>query len=416
MKKVSICASMPMHSYQLGTSLVKYNILDKYYTSVYNNDSILYKLMKYFLPKNISKRVNNKKCKILDNYIKKYCEFEGLIFVGGGYVPIIKNYTDDIILHMNKRFGKVVGKDLISRNITAVVAYDTYAKDLFEYLLKKKSKIIKILDVASISSKIIDEIIEQECKKNYSFLDTMEAKKKMYSKAVVKNNICEIQLADYLLAGSNFAVNSLIATGVKKEKIKLVPYGVDTKQFSFIEKKLKNDTLIFLFVGRVEAAKGIWYLFEAFNDERIIKKNIKLRVIGDIRTNKRNLEKYKENISFEGMKQYQEMSKIYEESDIYILSSLWEGFSFSLLEAMASGLPSIATKASAGPEVISNYQDGILINSANTEEIIQAVLWFENHRSDIPSMSKKAREKIISNYTLEHYYERVYNAMKEILD
>lgn len=415
MKKISICASMPMHSYDTAKGIIKSKMLDRYYSSVYNDNSLLYKLMQFMLPKRISKRVINKKCKILNKYVKKYCEYEGLFVVGSGYIPIKKIYIIKLLNHMNKRFGKLVAKDIINRDIDAIIAYDTYANDLFDYLRKKNSRIIKILDMASISSKIIKIIIDEECEKKYPFLDTMTIKKQVYSENIIKNNVCEILSADYLLAASRFCAESLIQTGVIAEKIKIVPYGINIDKFYFKDKKINKDSLTFLFVGRLEAAKGIWYLFEAFNDERIKNKNIKLRVVGDIRTDKSNLIKYSENIIFEGLKQYDEMPKVYAESDVYILSSLWEGFSFSLLEAMASGLPAIATKNSAAPEIISNYMDGILINSQSVEEIVEAILWFDNNREKLPLMSKNAREKIACNYTLEHYYQRLNHALKEIL-
>lgn len=417
MKKISICASMPMHSYETATALIKSNKLEKYYTTVYNDNSLIYILMKKFLPSRLSKKVIAKKNINLDQYIKKYCEIEGLMFVGGGYIPILRKYNIYILRNLNRNFGIKVGKNLIKRNTRAVIAYDTYAKYLFDYLTQKSSKIIKILDMASVSSKVISEIIECECKKDYPYSEGMEQKKKVYSQIAIEENMKEILLADYILAGSKFVVNSLIETGVNKEKIKLLPYGIDTNKFMFKQKKYKKEeSLIFLFVGRVEAAKGIWYLLEAFNDKRILERNIKLKVIGDIRIDKNYLKKYEKNISFEGIKLAQEMPTIYQEVDVYILSSLWEGFSFSLLEAMSSGTPVIATQESAAPEVVLDYKDGIVINSGSTEEIIKAVLWFDENREKIPKMSESARKKIVENFTLEHYYQRVNKVMEEIIE
>lgn len=417
MKKVSISAPMPMHSYQTGTSLSISGLLDRYYTSVYNDNSILYRFMQRYMSKRISDRVANKRCEVLDKNIKKYCEFEGLVFVGGGYIPIIKNHTVDVIRHMNRRFGKLVAKDLIRQKTDAVIAYDTYAKDLFSYLNEKNADVIKILDMSSASSKTIADIIQEECKKDYPLLDTMVYKKKVYSEEAVADNIQEIQLADYLLAGCQFVVNSLLDSGVSREKIKLVPYGIDIETFRYVQKQERNNgTLTFLFVGRVEAAKGIWYLLEAFRNPKITERNVKLRVIGDIRTSLDHLEKYRKNVTFEGMKLPGEMPQIYLDSDIYILSSLWEGFSLSLLEAMSVGMPAIASRPSSGPDVISDYENGIMIDPANTESIVKAVIWFDEHRNQIPQMSAAARKRIEEKYTLEKYYERLDNAVKEILE
>lgn len=415
MKKVSISAQMPMHSYQVGTALAECGLLDRYYSSVYNDNSILYRLMERFLPKNISERVTKKRCETIDKYVIKYCEFEGLLFVGGSYLPIIRNHKNEIITHMNKRFGKRVGKDLIRRKTDVVIAYDTYAKGLFSYLIAKKAKTIKILDMASASARTIYNIIQEECKKDYPILDTMIGNVE-YAKQLVLENIKEIKLADYFLAGSQFVVNSLLETGVHKEQIKLVPYGIDVKKFYFKQKIEKiDDSLIFLFVGRVQAAKGIWYLLEAFNDPRVKCRNVKLKVVGDIRTNKENLTKYKENVVFEGLKLPSEMPSIYENSDIFVLPSLWEGFSLSMLESMSCGLPIIVPKNLVCEGVVTDYKDGILIQPADIETIVQAIIWFDEHRSLLPLMSKAAREKVKHQFTLEKYYERLQIAVNEII-
>lgn len=405
---------MPMHSYQAGTSLANAGLLDKYYTTVYNNNTVVYQVMEKVLPSHIAKRVTGKKSSAITKYVKKFCELEGLIFVGGGYLPVIKHHTLEVLKDLNQRFGKKVGRDLIYRKTPIVIAYDTYAEPLFSYLLSKKADVVKVLDMASASSKTIAQIIARECEKDYPFLDSMEGKKKVYSEKNVEANMHEIQMADYLLAGSEFVINTLVESGVKREKIFLVPYGIDINKFKYTERKIKRtETLEFLFVGRVEAAKGIWYLLEAFNDKRIVERNVHLTVIGDIRTNIINLEKYP-NVSFEGLKQPSEMPQYYQQCDVYISPSLWEGGPFSLLEAMASGLPSVATNDSSGPEVITNGREGFVIESASIERIVDTVIWFDKNREEIPSMSDNARKRIEENYTEDKYYKRLSDAINSI--
>lgn len=100
-------------------------------------------------------------------------------------------------------------------------------------------------------------------------------------------------------------------------------------------------------------------------------------------------------------------------SDVYIMSSLFEGFSLSLFEAMSSGVPVIATKSSAAWGTITNYREGFVIDSASTEQIKEKILWFYNNRNKIPEMGKNAR-KLAEKYTWENYKKNLTSAIKRI--
>lgn len=416
MNKRSIAISLQQHSYHAAKAFLQSGTLERYYTTVYNDGNLLYAVLERLLPSDLAKRTKKRSLEGLDPYVKKYCGFWGLLFLASGRVPILKNKVIQIRKIMNKRFAVKVAKDCIKRGAKLLLMYDTLAYDCFRIIKKKKSKAICVLDMSSTCSATIRRIIEEELNKNYSFDDSMKDKAERYSVDAVEMHLKEIQLADYFLSPSGFVSSSLIDVGVDECKIKYLPHGVDVNQFNPTKKDVaSNRKLRFLFVGRVEAAKGIYYLVNAFNDERVKSTEVELQIVGSMITSEENLKPFDSNISYLGLKRRDEMPEVYANADVFILSSLWEGSSLSMLEAMASGLPVIASKYSCAPEVVDEFEEGFVVEPRNIDEMVEKILWFDSHRELIPQMSEKARKKIVENYTWEHYYNNLNKICDEIL-
>lgn len=416
MDKRSIAVSLQQHSYRAAQSYIEAGTLDRYYTTVYNDNKFIYRILKIILPKGQAIRVTNRRWSGLDGYVKKYSEIRGLMFIGAGKVPFLRQNALKIRTSMNRSFGKKVAKDCKKRNTALLLMYDTLAYDCFSELEKQKASTVKVLDMASTCVATIRRIIDEEIGKGYSFTDSMVEKAKKYTDEKVEQYIAEIRLADYYLSPSDFVTKSLIDIGIESKRIKYLPHGVDVKQFQPKVKTLSMDEpLRFLFVGRVEAAKGIYYLAEAFRDERVSKLNVELLIVGAMETNAENFREYPDNIRILGLKRRDEMPEIYDGADIFILSSLWEGSSLSLLEAMASGMPVIASKYSCAPEVVEEYKTGFVIEPKNIDKIVEKILWFYSNRDKISEMACNARRRIEELYTWEQYYENLNKVSDEII-
>ena len=91
----------------------------------------------------------------------------------------------------------------------------------------------------------------------------------------------------------------------------------------------------------------------------------------------------------------------YQENSIYLMSSRFEGFGMVLIEAMASGLPCIAYDCPCGPRaIITNNEDGFLINNGNESDFIDATLYLINNEARRIEMGKNAKEKSL-NYNID---------------
>jgi glycosyltransferase involved in cell wall biosynthesis len=163
---------------------------------------------------------------------------------------------------------------------------------------------------------------------------------------------------------------------------------------------LKGSEINLLYTGRFDWSKGLLELLNSFIILRRKYNNIILNFAGweddnlkpvENRIIKLANEAHVSNyIIFHGRKSVgKELNDVYKRCDIYILPSYNEGFPRTIWEAMANGLPVIATKVGAIPEYLAHMENSILINTKSEVEIANAV--------ELIMSDEGLRQKIIRN-------------------
>ena len=159
--------------------------------------------------------------------------------------------------------------------------------------------------------------------------------------------------------------------------------------------------------------KGLDYTLKAL---KILKNDfpkIHLIIIGNIKKNghterlikKLNLEA---NVIFRSNLSKLEIKELYASSSIAIVSSLYEGFGYPVIEAMSCEIPLIATNVSAIPELTSNYAK--LIEPKNSEMISNSVKEIFSNYPKYIEIAKKGRQHVIQNFNwikITEEYEKV---------
>ena len=192
---------------------------------------------------------------------------------------------------------------------------------------------------------------------------------------------------------------------VPEDKIIVIPNGVDIDEFKPDEERkksirerygIKEDEVILMFSGYEFKRKGLRYIIEALPQ---VKGEVKLLVIG-----KDNPKPYKElaltlgvsdKIIFAGF--VPDISEYYAASDVFVFPTAYEAFSLATLEAVASGLPILATKVNGTEELIEEGYNGFFIkrDPADIAEKINILIEDESLREQ---MGKNAR-KTAENYS-----------------
>jgi len=159
-------------------------------------------------------------------------------------------------------------------------------------------------------------------------------------------------------------------------KIKVIPNGIDAKIFSPAKKLVQKKQIVCS--SRLGKRKGIEYLIKAM--PRVLKTlpETKLVLIGEgvEKDELVNLTKQlglNRQIIFKGQVEHKKLPLIYHQSSLFVSPSLSESLSNSLLEALAAGLPVVATKVGGNPELV-NTKNGLLVPPANSQRLAKAII------------------------------------------
>lgn len=164
--------------------------------------------------------------------------------------------------------------------------------------------------------------------------------------------------------------------------------------FILTEKKEINPIIHNIaFVGHVCKDKGIAELIDAAK----ILPDIRFMLAGSI-SNEIKAITVSDNLYFLGEKDKDDIKKLLDSSDLFVFPSYTEGFSNALLEAMARGMPVIATDVGTNADMLEN-KGGIIIETKNTKAIAEAVLSLNNPELR-KEMSEWNIEKVKNSYTL----------------
>lgn len=194
--------------------------------------------------------------------------------------------------------------------------------------------------------------------------------------------------------------------------IKPVPLGFVKPDFKKVIRRdlgLSDEDIILISVGRLIKRKAYEYAIQAVS--KLPYQNIKYLIIGDgpEEDNLRELAKelkVDEKVEFLGFvseeKKYQYLSC----SDIYILSSLHEGFGICLLEAMHSGLPIIATNNGGQTDFLEEWENALLVPIKDSEILAEKIIELienKNLREEIAENNKKDIKKFYIEDTAKEY-------------
>lgn len=229
-----------------------------------------------------------------------------------------------------------------------------------------------------------------------------------------KNKIYSKENIDHYIAITKKAKSALIAEGVKDEKITVIPMGVDLERFKPRPSKKNKRDINILCVARLTKEKGILDLVQAFWELKKKHKNLNLTIVGDGLL-KKEISGYK-NIYVKQVP-YHKIHLEYANADIFCLPSqttkTWEEqYGMCLVEAMASGLPVIATKTGAIPEVC--HDVAILIKEKSPHSLETALEKLIYNKSDRDKLGKLGRDLAKEIYDIKKVSQKIASVYKKV--
>lgn len=207
----------------------------------------------------------------------------------------------------------------------------------------------------------------------------------------VARRVREYELADAIVCPSSFARQSFIDQGFPPERVRTVSFGVD-RPSQMESGDRPRDSFRVLFVGQINLRKGVRYLLEAFKKLRHPKKE--LWIVGP-KTEQSGIDDISlpEETRFLGVLKGAELENAYQSCHVFVLPTLEEGQALVLGEALAHGLPVIATVNSGASDLFAEGTAGFLVPIRSPESITAKLQLLADDRSLLKEMSARMRQK-----------------------
>ncbi len=189
------------------------------------------------------------------------------------------------------------------------------------------------------------------------------------------------------------------------EKFVTVPCGIDLAKFSSPRRSpvkvraefgFSPSDVVVGYVGRLVPIKGCEYFLYALERIRRRRPDIKGIIVGDgpLRSELEELAKklgLSENVVFSGVRE--DIPEIMHALDLFVLTSLNEGLGRVLLEAMACGVPVVASRVGGVAEIVLHREVGLLVPPGDTGRMVEAILEILNDKKQAELFSRKGRAR-----------------------
>ena len=205
---------------------------------------------------------------------------------------------------------------------------------------------------------------------------------------------------------------------VSFEKIRMVYNGLDTHFFRPADGVSRQEGRL-LFVGNTDdTKKGIIYLLRALAqvpqkmnlilvDQGAPWKTYAPQLVQELGLSSR--------VCFTGKISQEELRDLYLSSELVVIPSLYEGFGLPAAEAMSCGIPVVATRVGALPEVIGSEGAGILVPARDPEAMAKAIQEILKDAGRRKEMGRLGRKRVEDLFTWEKVAERTVDVYRELL-
>jgi len=350
---------------------------------------------------------------------KKYADLAGqldiIVFTKKGFNK--KKFSENLKVYPTNsktKLNYVFDAYEITRNIywpdkfDLVVCQDPFLTGLTGWIIKKRFKVPLLIHFHGDFWQNKYWLIEKgRWWFNWFFL--------ILSKFIVKR-------ADGIRVVSSGIKDKLVKKGINKRKIKVISTPVDLEKFVYCDpvrvkefRENHKDRKVIINVGRKDPSKDYKTLYQAIN---LVYQDYKKLAFWQIGSNDYLPGKIKadENLiatSVDKVNQ-KELTDYYHASDIYVSSSCSESFGKVLIEAMAAGLPVVATATTGSKEIIKDGENGFLVPIGDSDALAKKILFLLNNPDKAKKMGQAGRKMIKEKFNQEKIIKKMINFWKEL--
>lgn len=291
--------------------------------------------------------------------------------------------VDAVYRRLDKKVGRLVN-GCAPATFTGVYAYEDEALQTFK--AAKRKGLTCFYDLPIGYWRVARQLMAQEKERWPDWAKTLTGLRDSAQKLERKDQ--ELGLADVIFVASTFTANTLKAYPGQLGPVNVVPYGFPPPVKDRDYRSTKDGPLKLLFVGGLSQRKGIANLFAAVDQ---FDSHVELTIVGSKTTSEcpvldRELAKHTWIPTLSNA----EILQLMRCHDVLVFPSLFEGFGLVITEAMSQGTPVITTDRTAGPDLISNGENGWIVDAGSIEGLVCAIEHLLLHPEAIPKAGKAA--------------------------
>lgn len=291
-------------------------------------------------------------------------------------------------------FDKLVSLLLSRGHLDLLVAFAWYGRDSFRVC--KDRGIMTVVERGSAHTLARECILDEE----YERLGISQQRSGLDPR-IIERELDEYELADYIAVPSEFAARSFYEMGISPAKIIRTPYGVDTERFKPAPQHRETGAFRVLTVGNLGVEKGTTYLLDSLS--LMSCSDVELSLVGSLDSYiTQRLLSFRWPFRFVGAVAQDQLPHYYNASSVYCLLSVQEGMSMTVLEAMACGLPVIASENTGASDIVTDGVNGFIVPLRDTHTITDRLLRLYQDPELRHEMGRRARETVL-NRTWTHY-------------
>ncbi|MEH1827710.1 MAG: glycosyltransferase family 4 protein [Nostoc sp.] len=307
--------------------------------------------------------------------------------------------TTKTFLWAGKTFGQLVLRQGLHGN--AVYVFNTAGLEILQAAKQAGFKTVMEQTIAPHQLEI--QLLEKEQALHPGWEEPLQ--KNEYLLEYIEREQQEWSLADIILCGSSFVLDSIQHCHGPKDRCIVIPYGVDAS-FQQPPKKSHQGPLRILTVGTVGLRKGIPYVLEA---AKRMKGKAVFRVVGPVNLLPERAADLAKHLELVGQVPRSQIMNHYEWADVFLLPSICEGSATSTYEALACGLPVIATPNTGS--IVEDGVSGFIVPMQNVDAIVEK-LELLCKSPDLINLMSKAASRLSSFGNMNQYASRLLQAVK----
>lgn len=292
--------------------------------------------------------------------------------------------------------------------IRGVYAYEDCAERSFEIALQLGLR--RIYDLPIVYWETAQLLLREEARRYPQWEPTLGGTRDSQEKHARKTR--ELDLAEVVICPSAFVLDSLPEKTRLTKKCVVAPFGspAEVGNGSDETHATYSGRLRLLFAGALTQRKGLADLFAAMKVVR--SKEVELIVMGSLVLPLRFYRNEFADFVYKPPRAHAAVLRLMRSCDVLVLPSIVEGRALVQQEAMACGLPLIATRNAGGEDLIVEGKTGFLVPAGAPAAIAEKIEWLLENRGQLPAMGAAARAKA-AELTWPAYGEKILHAIGE---